>query len=147
MTMTTEGINELREYVYGIKQTPANATRLADSIRRFAGKFEGATGIRVDVAGGSDAFSANDRLTAEVFQMTAEALSNIHRHTQSRSAQVSLNLQSNNLVLQIENESEPDAEPVRFSPASISERADALGGTTEVFWRHGRTILKVEVPL
>lgn len=147
MTMTTEGINELREYVYGIKQTPANATRLADSIRRFAGKFEGATGIRVDVTGGSDAFSANDRLTAEVFQMTTEALSNIHRHTQSRSAQIKLNLHSNNLVLQVENETDTDVEPARFSPASISERADALGGTTEVFWLQGRTILKVEVPL
>ena len=90
MTMTSEGINELREYVYGLKQTPANATRLEDSIRRFAGKFEGATGIRVEVAGGNEGFAANDRLTAEVFQMTTEALSNIHRHTQARSAQVTL---------------------------------------------------------
>jgi len=147
MTMTTEGINELREYVYGLKQTPASATRLEDSIRRFAGKFEGATGIRVEVSGGNDAFAANNRLTAEVFQMTAEALSNIHRHTQARSAQVSLNLHRNNLILQVENETNGAAEPVHFSPGSISERADALGGSTEVLWRDGRTILKVAVPL
>lgn len=147
MTMTTEGITELREYVYGLRQTPANATRLADSIRRFAGKFEGATGIRVDVEGGNDGFAANDRLTAELFQMTAEALSNIHRHTHARSAQVSFNLQSNNLILQVANETEYDAGPIEFSPSSISERADALGGTTEVLWQRGRTIVRVEVPL
>ncbi len=97
--------------------------------------------------GGNDGFAANDRLTAEVFQMTTEALSNIHRHTQARSAQVTLNLQSHNLILQVENESDRDAGPVYFSPSSISERADALGGSAEVLWREGRTILKVEVPL
>jgi signal transduction histidine kinase len=147
MNMTTEGINELREYVYGLKQAPASATRLEDSIRRFAGKFEGATGIRVDVSGENEGFAANDRLTAEVFQMTAEALSNIHRHTHARSAQVKLNLQSNNLILQVENETGSVAEPIHFSPGSISERADALGGSTEVLWAEGRTILRVAVPL
>jgi len=147
MSMTTEGINELRGYIYGLKQTPANATRLADSIRRFAGKFEGATGIRVDVAGGNDGLAPNDRLTAEVFQITTEALSNIHRHTHARSAQITLSLDSNNLILQVENESDNGRRPTDFTPSSISERANSLGGTTEVSWQQGRTILRVEVPL
>jgi signal transduction histidine kinase len=147
MAMTAEGINELREYVYGLKQTTESSTRLADSIRRFAGKFENATGIRVDVDGGIEAIATNDRLTTEVFQMTTEALSNIHRHTQARSAQVIVNVQRNNLILRVENETDRDVGPVRFKPISISERADALGGSTEVLWHEGLTILQVEVPL
>ena len=131
--MTDEGINELREYVYGLKQTTESSTRLADSIRRTAGKFENATGIRVDVDGGIEAIATNDRLTTEVFQMTTEALSNIHRHTQARSAQVIVNVQRNNLILRVENETDRDVGPVRFKPISISERADALGGSTEGF--------------
>jgi signal transduction histidine kinase len=79
--------------------------------------------------------------------MTTEALSNIHRHTQSRSVHVLLNLDNNNLVLQVENETDLEAGRIQFSPSSIVERADALGGTTEVFWQEGRTVLMVEVPL
>ena len=145
--MTTEGINDLREYIYGLKQTRAKASLLEDSFRRFAVKFEGATGIRVVGTGGDEGFAANDRLPAEAFQMTTEALSNIHRHTQARRAQVTLNLQKNSLILQIENESDDEVLEISFSPSSISERADALGGSTGVLWQQGRTIVKVEVPL
>ena len=50
-------------------------------------------------------------------------------------------------ILQVENDTNDAAEPIHFSPGSISERADALGGSTEVLWTEGRTILRVAVPL
>ena len=131
MIMTTGRINELRDYIYGLKQTRAKAP-LEDSIR-FAGKFEGATGTRVAVTVGDEGFAANDRLPAEVFQMTTEALRNIHRRTQARRAQVTLNFQSNSVILQVENESDDVVSETGFSPTSISERAE--------------TIAKVEVAL
>ena len=101
MAMTEDGIDELRQYVSGLKQSRSGDTRLADSIRRFASKFEHATGIHVKVTDNTEGFVGNDRLTSEIFQMAAEALSNVHRHTQARSARVALNLDGNVIQLRI----------------------------------------------
>lgn len=147
MTMTSEGIDELRQYVSGLKQSRTNGSHLADSIQRFAAKFEHATGIHVKVVDETGGFAGNGRLTSEMFQMAAEALSNVHRHTHARSARVGLSLAGNAVRLQVENELAGDAEPPSFSPGSITDRAEALGGTTEVVSEDGRTVLRVEVPL
>jgi len=147
MTMTSDGIEELRQYVDGLKNAQSGDYGLVDAIRRFAHKFEGATGIQVDVVDESKALAINDRLTAEVFQMTSEALSNVRRHTRARSAQVRLDMSGDTLVLQVENETGEDVPHPTFVPASISERAEALGGRTDISWNDGRTVVRVEVPL
>jgi len=146
VAMTREGIDELRKYVGDLKQTRVDTTPLVDSIRRFAGKFENGTGIHVDVVNGANGLTLNDRLAAEVFQMTAEALSNVQRHTDSRNARVSLMLVDNNLELMVENDA-PGTSPATFTPLSIFERAEAMGARTEVVSRDGKTRVRVEVPL
>jgi len=144
--MTREGIDELRKYVGDLKQTHMDPTPLVGSIRRFAGKFESGTGIHVDIIDGVNGLMVNDRLAAEVFQMTAEALSNVHRHTDSRSARVGLALADNSLVLTVENDASGEL-PAIFTPLSIFERAEALGARTEVASGDGKTQVRIEVPL
>ena len=146
IAMTREGIDELRQYIGDLKQTGTGATPLVDSIRRFADKFENGTGIHVDVVDGASGLMMNDRLAAEVFQMTTEALSNIHRHTQSRNALVRLALVDNNLELSVENDTTGES-PASFKPLSIFERAEALGARTEILSLRGKTQVRVEVPL
>jgi signal transduction histidine kinase len=146
LMMTEEGIKELREYVGDLKHTSAANTRLIDSIRRFTKTFEGGTGIRVGITDDSGGLKMNDRLAAEIFQMTAEALSNVHRHTRSRTAQVRVALANNSLELTVENDivGEP---PAPFTPLSIFERAEALGARSEILNLYEKTLVKVEVPL
>lgn len=146
LTMTEDGIGELRQYVGDLKQTSATETRLIDSIHRLAKQFEGGTGIRVDITDESCGLSMNDRLAAEIFQMTAEALSNVHRHTRSRTAKVRLVMASNSLELMVENDIIGES-PGRFSPLSIVERAEALGARSEILSADRKTFVKVEVPL
>jgi signal transduction histidine kinase len=78
--------------------------------------------------------------------MTAEALSNVHRHTDSRNVTVGVALADNSLVLTIENDA-PRELPALFTPLSIFERAEALGARTEVASGKGKTRVRVEVPL
>ena len=144
--MTREGIDELRKYVGDLKETHLEAAPLMDSIRRFADKFESGTGIHVEVMDGAGGFAVNDRLAAELFQMAAEGLSNVHRHTESRKARVRLRLVDSNLELSVENDVNGDV-PARFTPVSIFERAEALGARTEVVSEAGKTVVRVEVPL
>jgi signal transduction histidine kinase len=147
MSMTADGIDELRQYVSGLKQSRNGDARLSEPIRRFASKFDQVTGIHVTVTDNTGDFVGNGRLTSEVFQMAAEALSNVHRHTDARSVSISLNLGSGSIVLQVENETNGDPRPPAFMPKSISGRAEMLGGKTDVTLDDRLTVLRVEVPL
>jgi signal transduction histidine kinase len=146
VAMTRDGIDELRKYIGDLKQTHMDAAPLVDSIRRFAAKFESGTGIHVEVVDDANGLTINDRLAAEVFQMTAEALSNVHRHTDSRTAKVRLLVVDTTLQLIIENDV-AGAPPTTFTPLSIFERAEAMGARTEVLSQDGKTWVRVEVPL
>jgi signal transduction histidine kinase len=147
ISMTADGIDELRQYISGLKQSRSGDTRLSDSIRRFASKFDQVTGIHVTVTDNTGNFVGNERLTSEMFQMAAEALSNVHRHTDARSAAVTLNLGRGSIQLEVENERQGKPGPAPFMPESISGRAETLGGRTDVIFEEGRTVLRVEVPL
>lgn len=147
IAMTADGIEELRQYVSGLKQARSGDARLSDSIRRFASKFDQVTGIHVTVTDNTGDFVGNERLTSEVFQMAAEALSNVHRHTDARSAAVTLNLGQGSIQLQVENERKGNPDTAPFMPQSISARAETLGGKTDVILEEERTVLRVEVPL
>jgi signal transduction histidine kinase len=63
--------------------------------------------------------------------MTAEALSNVHRHTGSRTATVHLVMVNNSLQLMVENDVIREPSGV-FRPASIVERAEALDARSEI---------------
>jgi len=147
ISMTADGIDELRQYVSGLKRTRSGDARLADSIRRFASKFDQVTGIHVTVTDNTGNFVGNEKLTSEMFQMAAEALSNVHRHTDARSAAVTLNLGRGSIQLEVENERQGEPGPEPFMPESISGRAETLGGKTDVIFEERRTVLRVEVPL
>ncbi|MBI3325998.1 MAG: hypothetical protein HYZ81_04745, partial [Nitrospinae bacterium] len=68
--------------------------------QRFAAKFSEATGIAVHLEAASN-IRINDRLGAEVFQIVAEGLSNVRRHTSSTQATVALACVDGQLVLRI----------------------------------------------
>jgi signal transduction histidine kinase len=145
--LTNEGITDLRGYVSGLRNGGEAEGSLQASIQRFAAKFTEATGIAVDLALGAD-IRCNDRLAAEVFQMVAEGLSNVRRHTPAARANVVLARNNGCLMLRIENEGTAESPPAPFTPRSLTERATALGGRAHV--DHGAsnsTAVIVEIPM
>ncbi len=145
--LANDGIADLRGYVHGLRHGGDNDANLQASIRRFAEKFAAVTGITVEVEAAAD-IPCNERLGTEVFQMIAEGLSNIRRHTQAEHATVGLMRQNGHLVLRVENEREPGTPPPSFTPRSISERAAALGGYARVEQAaNARTAVVVTIPL
>ena len=87
----------------------------------------------------------SDRLAAEAFQIVREGLSNVHRHTSARSAAVRLLSRDRMLVIEVGNEAAQAATP--FTPRSIMERAEALGGKARVIADGGSTVVRSEIPL
>jgi signal transduction histidine kinase len=90
----------------------------------------------------------NDRLAGEIFQMAAEALSNVQRHTTATAVHLSVERSSSGgVMVRIANRSAEETAPRTFMPRSISERAESLGGFTQVTQTKGRTVVNIEIPL
>ena len=145
--MTEEGISDLRRYIGGLKAAGAEVDDFLPAIRRFAARFTEATGIaaHVEVEG---AFRINGRLAAEVFQMVAEGLSNVQRHTRSAQATVRLGSSADKLFIRIENDGDRLPAASDFNPRSIAGRAAALQGKAHVEKLvTGGAAVVVEIPL
>jgi signal transduction histidine kinase len=145
--MTKEGVEELRDYVDDLRRPEGRRARLVDSMRRFANQFSDVTGIEVNVEDKITDIVLHDRLAAEVFQMVTEALSNVRRHTPATSVKIHLESVDNTLFIRCSNDDAGEGHFRPFRPRSISDRAEALGGRTQVYSAEGQTTVLVEVPL
>jgi signal transduction histidine kinase len=146
--MAREGVEELREYVSDLRKSGDQGDVLLNSLLRYAAKFEAVTGIRVSVVSALDGGALNDRLVGEIFQMAAEALSNVHRHTTATAVHLSVERHGpGSIVVRIANKASEHEIPPGFIPKSISERAESLGGYTQVTQSPGHTVVNIEIPL
>ena len=141
-------IDSLRKYVRGLAEpVDGGGPLLPRAVDRFCARFAEATGIKVTVA--TQLFEElNDRLAAEIFQMIAEGLSNVRKHSVASRAQVRIAALDGRLSIDIENDGARAESRRGFSPRSISERVAALGGQVDVENVSGdRTLLRINVPL
>ncbi|HSQ21058.1 MAG TPA: histidine kinase [Blastocatellia bacterium] len=147
LEMTGDGISDLRRYVHGLREGGDSEDTLMPAVRRFAAKFTQATNIVVQVRADSE-IQVDDRLGTEIFQMIVEGLSNIRRHTQSERAFIGFEVLDGRLTMRIENDGTRGSVPKPFTPRSIIERVEALGGRAhvETFGDIGTSVI-VEVPL
>ena len=140
-------IDDLRGYLRELKAQGTSRGAFGAALARFAERFGDATGIAVgvEIAGSS---TLNDRLAAEAFQMVAEAVSNVRRHTESRTIGIIVRADPHALVIHVDNDGVPGEPPQTFVPKSIGERAAALGGGVSVAPRSGGgSRVTIRVPL
>jgi signal transduction histidine kinase len=142
-------IRDLRSYTTSLKeQTPMPGEFLVSAVKKQAEQLGRFYGIAVDVQCDISA-PLNGRIAAEVFQMISEGLSNILKHTSAKAASVQILCENSMLLLKIGNaagENIPAAG--EFTPRSISERVQALGGTTYVErGADGYTTVHLMVPI
>jgi signal transduction histidine kinase len=139
-------VGNLRSYMHGLASSGEHENILIPSVQRFAATFAETTGIAVEMDAAGD-LRLNDRLSAEVFQMVIEGLSNIRRHTHAMQARIFLAHSANRMMLRIEDQGNNAAAPAPFIPRSITDRATTLGGLVRVDQHeHGSAVI-VEIPL
>jgi signal transduction histidine kinase len=141
-------LGELRQYVTGLKGRERTSLVFRDAVHRFVEKFSDASSIKVEL-NIDESVKISDRLAAEVFQLIAEGLSNVRRHSESSRALVEMICRNDRLALVIENDSGVELkELASFLPRSICERSSAIGGHVEVFHGQGGvTKVHISVPL
>ena len=161
--MAEESIAELRQYIGGLKSQiklqlkPQLGTSLVTSILEVAQKYQHRFGIEVLVNVDTQ-LKLSEHLSNEIYQLVCEGLSNIHRHTQSKKAEINLYYQNNQLVIQVINQDDNAQDFIHFKPRSMTERVAYLGGTINVNHTAGdkttgnntlncKTIVTAEIPL
>jgi signal transduction histidine kinase len=145
--MTVSEVNNLRGFAQGLKESDLGEGFLP-AIRRFASQFSDHYNLEVQVVS-EDEVVIKDRLAAELIQIIQEGLSNIRKHTDATTSRITVERVNGSVALTIENNRarvDPVSEP--FTPRSIAERAQELGGEVNVIYGPGdRTIVKVHIPL
>ena len=158
LDLTNQELAELRRYVWGLRAPEERRNVLLPSIHRYAARFTSVTGINVDVTT-KGKIQLNDRLAAELFQIVAEGLSNVRRHALCDDATVQWTAGKERFLLRSKIDAlswlprqVQKAMAIRtrttFKPRSISERAELLGGKTEVLIdENNYTVVRVSIPL
>jgi signal transduction histidine kinase len=147
LEMVGLAVDQLRGRVLTLKESSDAILDLGPAVQRFAARFSDISGIDVQVDIPVTACIPS-RMATDVFQMVAEGLSNVRRHTRAEKARLTLLCESEWLRLDIENDGwgEPSAAP--FTPGSITERAATLGGRVRVERKpDGGARVAVQIPI
>lgn len=143
--VTDEVITELRHFASTVAQhQPPLRPLLLESLQRKIVQLRRLYGLEVKLDVSDVALS--DRMMGQVTQIVQEGLSNICRHTLAQCGEVSVEQIGDALKIRIINDAAEDP-PGEFTPRSITQRVQALGGRVEVgIDDRGRTAVSVDIP-
>jgi signal transduction histidine kinase len=150
-TLARESLNEARRSVWALRPQALEKRDLSDAIRREVERLagEGRVGARFVVSG--KRARLQEAVEDELLRVTQEALTNIRRHSQASSAEVSLVFEEETVRLSIvDNGVGFDTSRARegsFGLISMNERAQSCGGNVRVISKPGNgTRIEVTVP-
>jgi signal transduction histidine kinase len=141
-------IRDLRQYASTLKDKAAMPGEfLVEAVKNQSERLGRFYGINVEVT--SDISPRlQGRLAAEAYQIIAEGLSNVLRHTTAKNAFVNILCENSHLLLKIGNDVNDDNGTKTFMPRSINERVQMLGGKAFVEQRVGaQTVVHVTIPM
>ena len=150
--MCEQVIADLRRFARAVKRPgvePAGARRIAPQLRAQVEQLQSQWGVNVDIEV-DDGLRVGERLGAAVLQVVREGVSNIGKHARTRKGRVRVRRADDERIqIQIENPTPGDGPPqAAFQPASITERARALGGSAQVQQDEpGKTAVLVQIPV
>ncbi|MCA1637597.1 MAG: histidine kinase [Acidobacteria bacterium] len=150
INLAETNILEIRSYINrlrGDKSDVKAGNVLVSAIRQQAKKISEFYGIQIEVFAEDNLINISDRLSAEVFQIVTESLSNIKRHTKADHASIFIEANNKRLKIEIQNNNLNGDKVLDFVPKSISGRANALGGQAFVENKDHHTTVSVEIPL
>ncbi len=144
-------IRDLRNYIFGLRPGILADRQLDQALRNLGDEMQSRSHEKVDVQVDSAVAARLSSRSAEIVQLTREALSNITRHAQASRAVIRLERTGVDAVLTIEDDG------VGFPAGrdaggnglrNMHERAAKLGGNLEVESVEGKgTILRVAFPV
>jgi signal transduction histidine kinase len=151
--LAKEGYADVREAIFGLRETVTPSAALEDVLREYVLKFSRRTGVNTALeVKGEDTVQLSPEAQAQVIRVVQEALTNVRKHARATKAGVSLD-QSDGLTITIEDNGN-GFEPGRlldgadkFGLWTMRERAERVGGLVEIDSAPGcGTRVRVTIP-
>jgi PAS domain S-box-containing protein len=145
---------EIRTLSYLLHPPLLEDTGLAPTVRWFVEGFAKRSGIEVVVEIPSDFGRLRAELELALFRIIQECLTNIHRHSGSKTASIQILLLDEILKLEIKDQGvgiSPSSSTTSAKPgvgiAGMAERLSDLGGTLQISSDSNGTVVKVSAPI
>jgi signal transduction histidine kinase len=147
-SMAAEVVRDLRRFAGGFAREQALGEALvAGALRQHLDQVRQFYGLDIALHMDDGAAAVGDRLAASLFQLVCEGVSNIRKHTEAREGAVRIRSAEGRLHIEIDNPESGHAWRA-FSPVSLTQRTEALGGTLHVVQGPGEhTIVEIDIPL
>jgi PAS domain S-box-containing protein len=139
-----EGLQELRELTHGIRPAILRESGLAAAIRALAIRAPIDVELTLD-----DVDALPDSVESTLYFVTAEALSNVARHSGATSATVVLRRGPREISLTIRDDGSGELDELRGTGIlGLRDRVEAVGGTFEISSTPGvGTVVSAQLPL
>jgi PAS domain S-box-containing protein len=142
-------LREIRTVSYLLHPPELDYLGLQSALVRYIDGFVQRSGIQIELDVSPDLGRLPQELEVAIFRIVQECLTNIHRHSGSHTASVSLNRSSTEIILEVKDEGVGmrDEPTPGIGIASMRERTEQFGGSLEVVSRNGGTKVKAAFPL
>jgi signal transduction histidine kinase len=144
-------IRDLRNYIFGLRPGILADRQLDQALKVLAEEMQSRSRIAVEVDVDAAVAAALSGRSADIVQLTREALSNVARHARASHATVRLSRQGSNALLSIDDDGvgfDPRAGSVGNGMRNMRERAASLNGDLSVSSHNGKgTTLSVTFPI
>lgn len=151
-----QSVSEIRTLSYLLHPPMIEQAGLVDTLQWYVRGFEERSGIAVRLDADDDLGGMSAETATSLFRVIQEALTNIHRHSESKTATVRLKRRQGMLQLEVEDEGRGLPRELianidalgafGVGLAGMKERIESLGGTLHIDSGSGGTRLTATLP-
>jgi signal transduction histidine kinase len=152
-SLCEQSLRELRAVAFVLHPPLLEREGLAMALQRLTEGFTKRSGIQVTFAPGPTRPRLPYMLELTLFRTVQEALTNVLRHSGSRTARIALDIKAREVRLTVSDSGKARAGRGRrvaregVGLASMRERVEVLGGSLELRFRRTGAVLSVVVPI
>ena len=141
--------SEVRTMSYLLHPPLLTEVGLAAAVQWFLDGFSQHTGISTHLEAAADLGRLSDETEISLFRVVQECLTNIHRHANSRTAEVRVQIADEKLTLEVIDHGKGSASEFTegFGIKGMRERLHELGGNLEIAPTSAGTTVRATVPL
>ena len=148
-TLVDRCLREIRTVSYLLHPPELDGLGLKYALTSYLDGFVRRSGIQVDLDIAPDLGRLPQEVETALFRIVQEALSNIHRHSGSRTAAIRLLRRPSDVILEVNDAGRGmlSGAPLGVGIASMRERVEQLGGRLDIDSAPTGTAVKAVIPL
>jgi len=152
LDLLRESLSEARRMINGLRPPVLEEAGVVAAVEEMTSKFRDQFQLEIELSTSLRSSRMAPALEMAIYRIVQEALTNVHRHSGSTKARVSIEEADDRLVLEVEDWGVgfvPTATPKkRYGLTGMRERARLLGGHTVIDSQPGQgTRIRVDLPL